>query len=157
MPTVLEEPSEVWMRAVWAGGGCVGSARGVVWDLGARGRDAAAALISRSRRDWRDEEDRADVLSSEPWDVDLRISSARYDDFSTTSPEDASACALAVGRGAETEEDEDEENAGKSIVSLPVRPVKERKLESNFDPSKHGDGKESALSSGRIGMENRSE
>jgi hypothetical protein len=50
------------------------------------------------------------------------------------------------------------ENTGKTTDSLVVGPVKEeRKLGSNFDPSKQEAEKENALSSGRIGMQVKSD
>lgn len=118
--------------------------------LGARGRDAAAAaLISRSRRDCREKVECCDESLRDDEDVDLRISSARYDAFwGCCWGEHASALstlALETARGEVEEEIGGEvENAGKTTVSLATGPMKERKLGSNFDPcSKHGDGKES--------------
>jgi hypothetical protein len=91
-----------------------------------------------------------EALSDDCCDVDLRISSARYDAFwGCCCGEHASALstlALETARG-EVEEERVEgevENAGKMTVSLATGPVKAKKSESNFDPlSKHADGKES--------------
>ena len=66
----MESPSGVWICASWA-------------VEGEGGRDAAAAaLISRSRRDCREKlEWCEDESLRDDADVDLRISSARYDAF----------------------------------------------------------------------------
>lgn len=115
--------------------------------FGARGRDAAAAaLISRSRRDWREKDECCEDESlRDDEDVDLRISSARYDAFwGCCWGEHASALSTLALETARGEVEGEVENAGKTTVSLVTGPVKGRKLGSNFDPlSKHEDGKES--------------
>ena len=148
----MESPSGVWICASWAVEGVeVVGGGGEALCLGARGRDAAAAaLISRSRRDCREKlEWCEDESLRDDADVDLRISSARYDAFwGCCWGEHASALstlALETARGEVVEEIEGEvENAEKTTGSLAIGPVKERKLGSNFDPlSKHEDEKES--------------
>ena len=144
-PTVLESPSGVWIWASWAveGVDVVVVGGGETLCLGARGRDAAAAaLISRSRRDCREKvECCEDESLRDDEDVDLRISSARYDTFwGCCWGEHASALSTLALETARGEVEGEVENAGKTTVSLATGPVKERKLGSNFDPcSKHED------------------
>jgi hypothetical protein len=114
-PTVFDEPSSDVILVIWTFDDADSVSSCMSLAFGASLRVAACAMISRSRSDWREYvEEGFDTSLAYPSlddvDVDLRISSARYD---WSLSEETSACAL-----AETDEEEERKASLEEPVKL---------------------------------------